>query len=100
LVVQLLLTVGIVGVSFIPPVQAIRLARQRHVALDYARYFKAPGEHRPAHPSQTLVYATVDGRQLSLDVYRPGPATPAAKVPAVIVIQGGAGSCVAQRARP
>jgi acetyl esterase/lipase len=89
LVVQLPLMVGIVGVSFIPPVQAIRLARQRHVALDYLRYFKAPVDTSPARPPKTLVYATVEGRPLSLDVYRPGPATPAAKVPAVIVVHGG-----------
>ena len=42
-------------------------------------------------PAKTLVYATVEGGQaLALDVYRPGPATPATgKVPAVIVVHGG-----------
>jgi acetyl esterase/lipase len=75
------------GVSTIPLVQAVRLAREQHVSLDWRRYLTAPIDLRRARPQQTLVYATVEGQPLSLDVYRP-PAT-AAPVPAVIVIHGG-----------
>lgn len=91
IVLQLLLAVGITGVALIPPVQALRLAVQRHLALDFPRYFKARVDQGTPRPTRTLVYATVEGGQpLSLDVYRPGPATPAtAKVPAVIVVHGG-----------
>ena len=75
------------GVALIPPVQAVRLARERHVALSWSRYLGSTLDVHPGHPQQTLVYATVEGRPLALDVYRP-PAT-TAPVPAVIVIHGG-----------
>ncbi|HXU80790.1 MAG TPA: alpha/beta hydrolase [Polyangia bacterium] len=75
------------GVSLIPPVQAVRLARERHVSLSWKRYLTSTADIRAARPHLTLVYATVEGRPLALDVYRP-PAT-AAPVPAVIVIHGG-----------
>jgi acetyl esterase/lipase len=76
-----------VGVALIPPVQAVRLAGQQHVAIDWKRYLTGSFDLRRAHPHQTLVYATVDGQPLALDVYRP-PAS-ATPVPAVIVIHGG-----------
>jgi acetyl esterase/lipase len=76
------------GVALIPPAQAIALARERRVSLSFGRYLTAPIDIRPARPHQTLVYATVDGRPLALDVYRPPAGTPA-PVPAVIVIHGG-----------
>jgi acetyl esterase/lipase len=75
------------GVALIPPIQAVRLAREQRVSLDWGRYLRGSLDMRPARPHQTLVYATVEGRPLALDVYRP-PAT-AAPVPAVIVIHGG-----------
>ena len=85
--VSLLLGAFAFGVALIPPVQALRLARERHVSLQLGRYLTAPIDVRPARPDQTLVYATVDGRPLSLDVYRPPHAMGA--VPAVIVLHGG-----------
>lgn len=75
------------GVSLIPLVQAVRLAREQHVSLDWRRYLTGAVDMGRARPHLTLVYATVDGTSLALDVYRP-PAT-AAPVPAVIVIHGG-----------
>jgi acetyl esterase/lipase len=86
-VISMALAAFAVGVALIPPVQAVRLARERRVSLDWSRYLRAGFDLRPARPHLTLVYATVEGRSLALDVYRP-PAT-AAPVPAVIVIHGG-----------
>jgi acetyl esterase/lipase len=90
IVAQAALAVAIVGVSLVPPVDALRLAARHDVALDFGRYLTAPIDDAPARPSQTLVYATVDGQPLALDVYRPGgPAAPGARAPAVIVVHGG-----------
>jgi acetyl esterase/lipase len=85
---QLVLAVGITGVALLPPGQAIRLATQRHLPLDFPRYIQARVDQGPPRPSKTLVYATADGQALAVDVYRPGPAA-AAKAPAVIVVHGG-----------
>jgi acetyl esterase/lipase len=75
------------GVSTIPPVQAMRLAREQHVSLEWRRWLIGAIDLHQARPQQTLVYATVDGRPLALDVYRPPAST--TPVPAVIVIHGG-----------
>jgi len=83
---SLVLAAFALGVALIPPVQAIHLAHRRGVALDWKRYLNAPVDIKPAHPQQTLVFATVDGHPLALDVYRPPVTGP---VPAVIVLHGG-----------
>jgi acetyl esterase/lipase len=90
IVIQGLAAIAIVVVAAIPPAQALQLAARDHVALDFPRYFTARVDDRPSHPAQTIVYTTVDGHPLSLDVYRPGGAVPAGgRVPAVIVVHGG-----------
>jgi acetyl esterase/lipase len=86
LIVQGLLTLAILVVSAVPPAQAMKLAAERHVALDFPRYLAAPVDNAPARPSRTVTYATVDGRALALDVYLP---TARGRVPAVIVVHGG-----------
>jgi acetyl esterase/lipase len=85
--VSLVMAAFAIGVALIPPVQAIHVARQRHVTLDWKRYLRSRVDIQRAHPDQTLVYATIGTQPLSLDVYRP----PAGRgpVPAVIVIHGG-----------
>lgn len=88
IVAQAALAIAIVAVSLVPPAQALRLAVSRHVAIDLGRYFTAPVDDGAAHPSQTLVYANVDGQALALDVYRP-TAPAGARAPAVIVVHGG-----------
>jgi acetyl esterase/lipase len=84
---SLVLAAFAIGVALIPPVQGIRLARQRGVAIEWKRYLTAPVDIKPPRPQQTLVYATVDGHPLALDVYRPRAST--VPVPAVIVLHGG-----------
>jgi acetyl esterase/lipase len=86
-VAQLVLTIAIVALACVPVAQAFSLAAKRHVALDFPRWLAAPLDVGAARPDQTLVYATVDGHPLALDVYRPIGA--AARVPAVVVIHGG-----------
>jgi len=101
IVVQGLLAAAIVSVALIPPAQALRLALQRHITFDFPRYFAAPIDTGTPHPSQTLVYATVEGRPLALDVYRPtANATAGGRVPAVIVVHGGGWSADDKGAAP
>jgi acetyl esterase/lipase len=83
---QALLAIAIVVVAVIPPAQSIRLAAQRHAALDLARYLASSPDTAPARPSATLAYATVEGRALALDVYRPAAT---GRVPAIVVVHGG-----------
>jgi acetyl esterase/lipase len=84
---SLMLAAFALGVALIPPVQGLRLARRREVRIEWRRYLTGSVDIKPARPQQTLVYTTVDGHPLALDVYRPRPAgTPA---PAVIVLHGG-----------
>jgi acetyl esterase/lipase len=78
--------VGIV-LACVPPVQAVRLASERHVLLNFGRYLIAPIDIGAARPHQTVVYAHAGGQALALDVYRPPPwPTP---VPAIVVVHGG-----------
>jgi acetyl esterase/lipase len=86
-ILQGLLALATIVVAALPPTQAIRLAVQRHVALDLPRYLSASIDTGAPHPSQTVVYATVEGRPLSLDVYKPAAAS--GRVPAVIILHGG-----------
>jgi acetyl esterase/lipase len=86
-VAQAILTVAIVALACIPVAQAISLAARRHVALEFPRWLAAPLDVGAARPDQTLVYATIDGHPLALDVYRPTGA--GTRVPAVVVIHGG-----------
>ncbi|HSZ82529.1 MAG TPA: alpha/beta hydrolase [Polyangia bacterium] len=95
---QAALALAIVAVSLVPPAQGLALALKRHAAIDPGRYLTAPVDDGAAHPSQTLVYANVDGQALSLDVYRPAPAGP--RAPAVIVVHGGGWSADDKGAAP
>jgi acetyl esterase/lipase len=86
MVVQALLAGAIAFVSAAPLVQAGRLAADRQVSLDLARYLAASSDTAAARPSATHKFATVDGVALSLDVYRPPQSGP---VPAIVVVHGG-----------
>jgi acetyl esterase/lipase len=89
IVVQAVLAIAIVVVAAVPPAQAMRLAIRDHVALDFPAYFGARVDDGTPQPSQTLVYATVDGHPLALDVYRPSGVAAGKRVPAVIIVHGG-----------
>jgi acetyl esterase/lipase len=90
IVFQAVLGLAIVAVAFVPPVQAMRVAVKTHVAIDFARYLRAPVDESGAHPSQTVVYNTVAGQRLALDVYRPPTAAGAeGRTPAIIVLHEG-----------
>jgi acetyl esterase/lipase len=88
--VQGLLALWIVGVALVPPIQALRVAVKNHVAIDFSRYVHAPLDDGPPAKAETVVYATVDGTPLSLDVYRPRTLTgPDARHPAILVLHEG-----------
>jgi acetyl esterase/lipase len=92
IVAQGVLAIAIVAVALVPASQAIRLAVRDHVALDFGRYLRAPIDDGPPRGAETVVYATVDGTPLALDVYRPAAAPGArvpAGVPAILVLHEG-----------
>lgn len=86
--VSLLLAAFALGIATLPPLQAMSVARQHGVELSVWRYLTSTIDWKPPRPHQTLVYATVEGQPLSLDVYRPPAGTPG-PVPAIIVVHGG-----------
>jgi acetyl esterase/lipase len=87
---SLLAALGGVGLGLLPILQGLRLARERHVALDLGRYLGAAIDDEPAHPPRTLTFASVGGHGLALDLYPPA-AAPAGGPPgpAMVVIHGG-----------
>ncbi|MDB4981529.1 MAG: alpha/beta hydrolase [Myxococcales bacterium] len=88
-VAQAILTAVIVALACVPVAQAVSLAARRRVSFEFSRWLAAPLDVGAARPAQTIVYATVDGRPLALDVYRPVEPVAGARVPAVVVIHGG-----------
>ncbi|HEX2660052.1 MAG TPA: alpha/beta hydrolase [Polyangia bacterium] len=88
---SVLLGLTAIGVALIPPAQALRLAGERRIDLDFSRYLSASVDTEgPIKAEKTVTYATVDGHELGLDVYPPKRAgDPGAGAPAIIVIHGG-----------
>lgn len=94
LAVLLSLAAIVLGLS--PAAQALRLASERRVDLDFGRYLHSRIDTlgplpAPGVASKTVTYATVDGAALGLDVYLPGPSPSGAKgpTPAVLIVHGG-----------
>lgn len=76
-------------VALIPPAQALRLAGEQRVNLNFKRYFGSTVDSEgPVTAEKVVRYTTVDGRPLGLDVYVPKTkaTTPG---PAILVIHGG-----------
>ncbi|GAA2781780.1 alpha/beta hydrolase [Saccharopolyspora taberi] len=71
--------------AVVPLVAGMRTAAENDVALSVPGYFSSPPT--PTGPHATEVYATVDGEQLKLDVWR--PAKPAPGNPAIVWAHGG-----------
>jgi acetyl esterase/lipase len=89
-IAQGLLGVVIIAIALVPPIQSLRVAVKNHVAIDFSRYVRAPLDDGPPRGVESVVYATVDGTPLSLDVYRPATlGGPDARHPAIIVLHEG-----------
>jgi acetyl esterase/lipase len=90
IVAQACIAVVVLAVALIPPVQALRIAKLNHVEIDFSRYLRAPVDDGPPAGVETILYATVDGAPLKMDVYRPrtigGPET---RHPAILVLHEG-----------
>jgi acetyl esterase/lipase len=90
--IAVLLSMAALVVALIPPAQALRLAGEQRVNLSFDRYLRSRVDtEAPIKAEKTVVYNTVDGRALGLDVYLPAksatpPATPSR---VVMVIHGG-----------
>ena len=84
-----LLALAAIVVALRPPAQALRLAGERRVDLDFARYLRSKVDTLgPVKAPRTVTYATVDGVPLSLDVYASTTAMRGPS-PAVLVAHGG-----------
>jgi acetyl esterase/lipase len=87
--ISVLLCLAALIVALIPPAQALRLAGEQRVALNFDRYLRGPVDTQgPVKAERTVTYATVDGRPLGLDVYAPQP-RPAEPTRAIVVVHGG-----------
>jgi hypothetical protein len=91
-----LLGLAAIVLSLSPAAQALRLASERRVDLDFGRYLHARIDTLGPLPSpnaaaKTVTYATVDGVPLGLDVYvaSPQPSGTGGPTPAVLVVHGG-----------
>jgi acetyl esterase/lipase len=83
------LGLGAVVVALVPLAQALRLASEQRVDLDFSRYLRARIDTEgPVRAAKTVSYATVDGRTLGLDVYAPRT-RPALPTRAIVVAHGG-----------
>ncbi len=83
--VALILGVVAIVIAAVPPLQAVRVARANDVSLSLARYVR--GLNLPTTAPQEVVFATVDGQPLALDVYQAEASSEAR--PAIIVVHGG-----------
>jgi acetyl esterase/lipase len=83
----ILATVG----STIPIFALVRAAHRYGATVSWSQHLRVAAPGPRATPDQTKLYATVDGKNLSLDIYLPGPAStsgPGATA-AVVSIHGG-----------
>src|SRR3569833_2036064 len=86
--VAVLLALAAIVLALSPAAQALRLASERRVDLDFGRYLHARVDTLgPITPPKTVTYATADGVSLGLDVYAASPAKGPA--PAGLVVHGG-----------
>ena len=86
--VAVLLALAAIVLALSPAAQALRLASERRVDLDFGRYLHARVDTLgPIKPPKTVTYATADGVSLGLDVYAASPAK--GPTPAVLVVHGG-----------
>lgn len=84
-----LLSVATIVIGLGPAAQALRLAGERRVDLDFGRYLRSRIDSTgPVKIEKTVPYATVDGRALALDVYVPGHRS-GGPAPVVLVVHGG-----------
>src|SRR3569832_606711 len=86
--VAVLLALAAIVLALSPATQALRLASERRVDLDFDHYQHTRiNTQSPIKPPKTVTYATADGVSLGLDVYAASPAKGPA--PAVLVVHGG-----------
>jgi acetyl esterase/lipase len=84
-----LIALGAIVLALIPPAQALRVASEQRVDLDFDRYLRARIDTQgPVKAAKTVTYATVDGRPLGLDVYLPRTA-PGSATRAILIAHGG-----------
>lgn len=88
-----LLSLAAIVLALTPAAQALRLASERRVDLDFGRYLHSRidtlGPLKAPSVSKTVTYVTVDGVPLGLDVYAASPASAKGATPAVLVVHGG-----------
>jgi acetyl esterase len=84
LVCAILATIG----ALIPLVALVRTASHYGANISWRDHLHVTARSAAAPPDQTILYATVDGKNLYADVYLPSP-SPATKSAPVLVMHGG-----------
>ena len=92
--IAVLLSLAALVLALVPLAQALRVASEQRVELDFHRYLRSSIDTEgPIKAGQTVIYATIDGRTLSMDVYAPSPVAPPGKpTRAILVAHGGSWS--------
>jgi acetyl esterase len=74
--------------SLVPLIALTRTASHCGVDISWFDHLRVISRFKAAPPDQTMLYATVDGKNLYADVYLPSP-SPATKSAPVLVMHGG-----------
>jgi acetyl esterase/lipase len=86
----ILVAIATMIVALTPGAQALRLAGEKRVNLDFGRYLGSDVEKEAkGNPKKTVTYATVEGRALEADVYVSKSGSSAPTRPVVMIHGGG-----------
>jgi acetyl esterase/lipase len=86
----ILIAIATMIVALTPGAQALRLAGEKRVNLDFGRYLGSDIEKEAkGNPKKTVPYATVDGHALEADVYVAGGGKGSGTTRPIVVVHGG-----------
>jgi acetyl esterase len=88
LLVAGLATFAVLGTSYIQ-VQQINVAKANGVTIDIVQAFLAGNQSDDSLKYETAIYATHDGQNLPLDIYRPNSRTEGKAAPVFVYVHGG-----------
>jgi acetyl esterase/lipase len=89
--VNLVRVVGLAtfALCLVPPVQALRVARESGTNLDLGRYLLSSLDHGGGEAPRTVQFTEIAGRSLYMDVYPAAGATPSTPRRAIVIVHGG-----------
>ena len=87
-IVSLIIAFAALTISLYPLLSIVRLANEQNVALSFIEYFSGLKSNNSARAFTTQTFASVDGKNLTFDIYKP-QATNENNGASVIVVHGG-----------